>query len=280
MMILSGLSSLNREQLVQFICFTHVALVIVAIAPIATFFIGVDVLPDSILFGSVIYEDGKIMFRTTAQNALMFTTPVFFIRGFLYERLKLSFIVVALITIVIVALGGRRALQLVLLLTFLVIFIKRPVLGSAVCLRGLLLVLTFVPANIVDSIYSTFVGAFDGTQNSASIKYVQGRLLLERFSENTILGHGINAYVNEYIRHPVNKYAYELFYHALLMQVGLIGIIILVLILLVLFTGVLKAEFSLLFFFSFLIFLLVGATNPLVYLPWFWLMIFMVSNKT
>lgn len=63
--------------------------------------------------------------------------------------------------------------------------------------------------------------------SSDGIRDIQYKFLMEEFDSSPIIGNGLGSYVKEYIRSADAMYSYELQVNALLMQVGVIGVMIL-----------------------------------------------------
>jgi hypothetical protein len=63
----------------------------------------------------------------------------------------------------------------------------------------------------------------DGQTESDQIRDTQAMRLLEEWSTSPILGHGFGATIADYSRSPDRPWDFELQYHLILMQVGLLG---------------------------------------------------------
>ena len=139
--------------------------------------------------------------------------------------------------------SGRRALLLVTMLSPLIIYFfsffqpngikqitRRNLYFLALVVVAVIMILLFYldiyyGINLA-SIYTMFIEGFDfgsATNESASIRRDQFFALFNGWSESPLLGAGHGASAPGYIRDPEMPWAYELYYVALLYQVGIIG---------------------------------------------------------
>ncbi|MGY2002870.1 hypothetical protein [Blastococcus sp. SYSU DS1024] len=145
--------------------------------------------------------------------------------------------------------GGRRALALVLVLAPLIGWFlrmalqgRRPVEGTTVRGRVLLaagaavLVVGFMPglfsSGVIgaawQSVASYVTGAVfpDASAADDRLRAYQADRLLEEWSEKPFFGHGFGAVIDGFARDPVEPWRWELQYHGLLFQTGVVGMLI------------------------------------------------------
>lgn len=99
-------------------------------------------------------------------------------------------------------------------------------------------------------------------------RYVQKQEFLEEIDKAPILGNGLGYYIPDVIRSTDTKYSYELHFPALVMQLGIVGfLIIMFMIILPLFSPLLVSSFVTKVFFILMIFVwLAGAMfNPILF---------------
>ncbi len=189
-------------------------------------------------------HSGFIEFRTYGLTTVMYGFPfvisyILVRREELYGFSKLG-IYLLLVAIVIVLLGsGRRAFWLVMLLTPLIII---PVLQYSACyVKSLSLILLIFKSSVLAFVIiasiigvigidplvmvDNFVSAFQGQEESSSARYLQAAALWEAFNNSPLIGHGLGSTVDVVRSHEM-PWAFELSYLALLMQVGLLGVLI------------------------------------------------------
>lgn len=149
--------------------------------------------------------------------------------------------------------GGRRAIALVMVLAPVLLWALRwavaragapttPGRGGPLLLVGGLaglLALVFDPGllgrgvvgaalNSLSSFVTgrTFVGASAGEDQ---IRVHESEVLLRAWSEAPLFGHGLGATISGYWRDPVEPWRWELQYHGLLLQTGVVGVLLVLL---------------------------------------------------
>jgi hypothetical protein len=144
--------------------------------------------------------------------------------------------------------GGRRALALVLILAPIigwglrVILQRRPAEGATVRGRVLIAVMAglavvgFLPGlvsggvigNTWQSLASYVTGAaFPGASAADDrLRAYQADRLLEKWTEAPVFGHGFGATIDGFARDLAEPWRWELQYHALLFQTGVVGMLI------------------------------------------------------
>lgn len=146
--------------------------------------------------------------------------------------------VALVVTLLITALSGRRALWLVVALTPLTILLLAGVTGGmgslrkvarrammAYCLAAAAFVVT-APLRTSSSDEASFVRHVRTAFSSADERAIQVGYLLEGFAESPVWGSGFGGYAG-YLRSDERPWSYELTYAQLLFNVGLVGITVL-----------------------------------------------------
>ncbi len=109
----------------------------------------------------------------------------------------------------------------------------------------------------------------EGAAKSNSIKMEQIGHLLDKWKESPILGHGYGSYVEDYLRSKEAPFSYEMQLFALLMKIGILGLLIWILFFVVQFVEMVwkkKTQWMHVFAWLFLLiaFVLCVQTNPLL----------------
>lgn len=271
---------------------------------------------NSEVFGSAVLTSEKVEFRITNQNSLMFLLPylvaIYYSKGYENKREGRFILATIFIGIILVLFSGRRALELMVLLsfalTYLVIRIKnksRRVLTKRIFYNrvkaflgflGFLVALLFYFFETINdffdfsnTIYSTFISAFDSKTESGDIRVQQSVALYNGWLESPLFGHGINSYTKEIIRSNDTPWAYEQVYQALLFQAGIFGFgLFFAYVGLIMFNLYQKAgklilienKYFLGILIGFLCFVIAGASNPLVYYVWAWTFVLIGYQKS
>ena len=94
-----------------------------------------------------------------------------------------------------------------------------------ICLIGFIVVV-FLSPYIVDIIRQRFFSVDNA--NSDMIRDQQSLVLITSIKENLFVGHGLGAYINDFIRSDTNVFSYEKEYLSLLFQTGIIGFILII----------------------------------------------------
>lgn len=160
------------------------------------------------------------------------------------------------------AVGGRRAIVLTLLIIPIFAWIvKRSTREKRVAPRkiaptyviaglvattfGVILAPQIIAAPIVAITLQSTAEFFSGTSSTvaadASIRTYQAERLIDAWSESPIVGHGFGAIMNGYLRDGESPSRFELQYHSLLMQTGIIGALLILLIAAIVWTSMLRA---------------------------------------
>lgn len=137
----------------------------------------------------------------------------------------------------------------------------------AICIVISLLIVIFPKetSNIYESlVYRIFS---QETVQSDKIRDIQADTLFENISKNPIIGNGLGYYDPEFIRSDIAKYSYELEYLSFLMQFGILGFILIILMLIYSFYlmidfKITNIKFRYLLYFNFLFWMIKPIFNP------------------
>lgn len=146
--------------------------------------------------------------------------------------------------------GGRRALALVLILAPLIAWAARVVLqryrSERTSVQGRVVLLAMAGLSVVGFMPGLISGGVIGAAWQSLASYVTGaafpgasaaddRLrtyqadrLLHEWSQSPVFGHGFGATIDGFARDPVEPWRWELQYHGLLFQTGVVGALLIV----------------------------------------------------
>ena len=207
-----------------------------------------------------------ITLRVSNEAALMFLVPMYIILFFHESQKKNKFIysLIVLFGIVYSMLSGRKALMILEMFTLLIMFIKQ----LNITKKGLKNIFLFIVIlfvlnsmlnvfsnaigmnNIIDKIIETVQAGISSNASGVISRGNNIKALLDMWANSPLIGFGLNSYAIISIANSLTKWSYEVVYVALLAQTGLIGVTI---------------------FFSGVCTILCGASNPLVYYIWPWI---------
>ncbi len=193
------------------------------------------------------FSDGVVEISIPSMASLLFLVP-FLIAVLLTWPKSIEFPVsrhwlwfALVIGLVIVILSGRRALQLVVVFSPLIVlfhnFFSRRYLqkvdrllvfkflvGIFIIITGVFILLQVVYDYSLNNAFDIFVAGFDFSHDtSASARSEQFFALLNGWSENVLFGSGFGATALGSLRSDTQAWAYELSYLALLFHTGLFG---------------------------------------------------------
>ena len=237
----------------------------------------------------------NVRIRMSNEPSLMFIIPMYlylFFCGKAGEKDRYLYGAITFFGCIYMVLSGRRALELVVGMTFVIILmvtIKRS--GRNLFKTMILLLLAGVVlvfalnklagkmgiANIIETAFKSFAEIFQqGASEGVSKRIINMQALHQMFLDSPIIGHGLNAYAIRSLASNSTLWSYEVYFNALLMQTGLIGIGIL-------FTGVfsilkhLRQQGKILTderyigcMVGMIMFVFSSATNPIIVQPWVW----------
>ena len=234
-----------------------------------------------------------ITLRVSNEAALMFLVPMYIILFFHESQKKNKFIysLIVLFGIVYSMLSGRKALMILEMFTLLIMFIKQ----LNITKKGLKNIFLFIVIlfvlnsmlnvfsnaigmnNIIDKIIETVQAGISSNASGVISRGNNIKALLDMWANSPLIGFGLNSYAIISIANSLTKWSYEVVYVALLAQTGLIGVTIF-------FSGVCTILYKLIkkyryykrseylaVFFGFSSFIICGASNPLVYYIWPWI---------
>lgn len=275
----------------------------------ALFIFGMIMIPDSLLtsgfFGGVKISSDILEMRMSNQSALIFLIPyVSTLLVFHSGKLRWCLIILVLLSLSIVMISGRRALQFMTLfgffLSYIVYVLHAKKITNVVLVTIAILILFPLIAygvlqlisvmsgvdNPIDAFVNTISMAFDSSQKSTRDRSEQVIALLEFWNSSPVWGHGLNSYPS-YLRSQTDKWSYEFVYLAFFSQNGIIlGMLFLSIFFLIWrkmwFGFRLDVQQSRIF-----IALLVGSicyfiaagTNPMIQFYWFWVVFLVPLNK-
>jgi len=260
---------------------------------------------NSSIFGSVVVEDQTLEFRITNQSSLMFLWPYLFALNYSHEytskKEKYLIRVTIFLGFIVALLSGRRAFQAVIAISILLSMILLKLKKGKIqfvrksnpikwLLQILLVIVVIISSynwlgkvleldNFMNSVYNTFLSAFDFSSGSGYIRAQQVSMLIEGWVDSPLIGNGLNSYLSNNIASLTTPWSYETVYLALLYQTGIVGITI--------FFGsvyfIAKKTYNKInfektltssYFFGILVgficFVIAGSTNPMVYYIWAW----------
>lgn len=132
-------------------------------------------------------------------------------------------------------LSGRRAIQIIVLLLVIILPVLKVLLEFQfkrirfasimrlifllAFLGGLSQVLRLNPFEYYQRILSAFSSAGDG-----NLRIEMAKTMFAYFSENPILGHGIGTTIPDLVRDPLRPWSFELQYNLILVQMGIVGV--------------------------------------------------------
>ena len=295
-------SQSDVSRLFDFIIWVHIIILALNVVFIFNTVANLQIaLFDHPMWQRIYIGEDRVQFRNSTHTALMFTAPVFVSWFFLrsQKNKKFFFGFVFFLTILIVIVSGRRALQVVVPLALLLSVLGHSLGGGAVRLKYLgficvvavsaLLVLPTI-LGVEDAIANTFqnfMDAFGNASRGASVRSVQIQNFLVGIEQAPFFGQGAHSYLRDYLRSDTGGYSYELVYLAFLYQVGLVPSAVLLLMLFGYFVFMVKLAVSSTDsmserYISFIIgstcFFIAGATNPLLYSVWFWVLLVAFAN--
>jgi hypothetical protein len=189
----------------------------------------------------LVVHEGYSQFRSIALSSFVFLLPYYFCRvliSIVTSRVRLGDVMLLASILVVVALGGRRA---ILLSTVIVSILT---LGGLIAFgwfhrdfrllrRSLFLVVLGFTATTSLSLlnlgadvgfYHFFMNAFrESNEEGALERFGQMRVLWNGFAESPLFGHGPGAVADAWVRSELKPWQYELQYSLYLYQFGLIG---------------------------------------------------------
>lgn len=237
-------------------------------------------------------SSGRFYFQNTV--LLLLSSFIFTIES---KRMSILYyyLYLFLYAISMLAIGSRGiaiGCSILLLLSFsarnIRLLSSKKILTLFISVSFLSVLIIFISPLVSDFVYSSrfFDSNVSSLSDSDITRFEQFNFLFHEFEQQPILGHGLGYYVSGYIRSESNPYAYELFFVALLMKIGILGSLLFIVSLLILFIPILygKNKFTFLTKTSYIIIMtsivFMVSTNPvlitpvgflLLFSPWFYL---------
>lgn len=240
---------------------------------------------------------GGLALRISNEHNLIFLLPFFTVLLFTERRRKDRVIdlVILMIGVVYGLLSGRKALEILVFATISVMILymavkkgkMRPLIISCVSAFAVVLITKQIAPyigieNIIESAINTIQNGIT-TQNAGMVKRSRSIYSLIRlWFSSPIIGNGLNSY-GDFSSAGTEKWSYEVYYVALLAQTGIIGIGFFASAVFYIIWNLLKKyknsekPLYLAAFFGMVCFLAAGATNPMVYIPWPWILSLSIS---
>lgn len=297
----------NIEEKLQKLISALVIITSVIVTYDAIFILGaLGILPKLIFWEKdsvVIINNGFIACRLSNYNALMFLLPMMFALINVYwnkqRKLKKFLYYNVLLGTLIVIFSGRRALQIVIILSIALNsfqalknrYTQKNVLqimsvgilgGTAALLLVNKLEMKLSVDSLLLAVIKTMVMAFQSLSDTGSVRALQIIALLNKWSLRPFLGWGLAAYAEDCIRSTSTPWSYEFSYLAYLMQLGIIGVGVYALIFAGIFyrfqkLGQTYRELSAIKH-AMVMFFIAGASNPMIVAAWFWMPILAACN--
>ncbi|MBQ8033087.1 MAG: hypothetical protein IJ266_03945 [Elusimicrobiaceae bacterium] len=246
-----------------------------------------------------ISETGLFL-RISNEPALMFLLPYMIVSLAHIKSHPLSVKICLFVGVAVgcidTLLSGRKSLELVVGLSSAVFLIQslrrfsiktfvKNVLWWSITSVAFILGVKFISQkfailNIFFSAYQTMSLGLSSAHTGMMSRTENIHYLINGWLENPItffIGHGLNSYAPESIASWTSKWSYEVFYHALLYQAGLIGLGLLLGAYYLLIRPAAKVYFAkydttaLACIISSLCFMFTSATNPMIASMWFWI---------
>jgi hypothetical protein len=178
-------------------------------------------------------------------NSLPFLVPFVLALAATRRQGRLWPCIAAIATLPIVILSGRRALQLVTILSPVLIYgftfietktarklsrrrMKLVLAATLLLVPFLISIFAHVSEISLSGLKERFAAGFDfsdSTNDSGSARAEQYRALTASIADRPLLGYGLGASNHESVRSTEMPWAYELYYVALLYQVGVVGFV-------------------------------------------------------
>jgi len=243
-------------------------------------------------YGSLVYNGSKLEMRVVNQSALILLGPLTFYYFVLKEKYLWQAIILLLFALVALV-SGRRALQVSAII--LILFEFFPLLRNCSSVRKIvyvvlffLLIGAFADLSIINdlfySAYSTFSSGFEFDTTANIKRAISIQEMYSLFNQSPLFGVGVAGHDLNYIRNENYKWSYEVVYHALMAQIGLVGVLFFFSVVLILVLGIRNNVaknydkfFATKLSLFFLTFFILGSTNPLIYYLWLWVFMFVLQ---
>ena len=248
---------------------------------------------------SAVIKSNELSLRMSNEPALIFILP--YMITMLYSAKKLSKPKRYCLYVGVIAgcsyavISGRKTLEILMAGAFFILAIRIMRKCSAkIFLKSIAAVLvggiflyyamnyigkTLNITNVFQQAINTMI--YGLSSNAVGVKQRSGNIgaLLDGWLDGfhtVIIGHGLNSYVSKSLANKTTMWSYEVYYHALLYQCGLIGVCIIIITLWSfikpLWRRVVNNHDNKCFSYTVAIisFAVAGGTNPMLYYVWFW----------
>lgn len=248
---------------------------------------------------SAVIKSNELSLRMSNEPTLIFILPYMITMLYKAKELKKSkrfclyLGVIAGCSYAIIS--GRKSLEILIAGAFLILAARTMRKCSAqtavksifaVVIGGIVLygVMGYISEKLgINNIFQTAINTilYGLSSNAVGVNKRNGNMeaLLNGWIDNlhtVFIGHGLNSYVETSLANKTTMWSYEVYYHALLYQCGIIGLVILVFALWSFVKPLWKRAalehdnicFS--YIVAILVFVVAGGTNPMLYYAWFW----------
>jgi hypothetical protein len=206
----------------------------------------------SVLFGNIATGEYSNLpkYSISSLSTLVYTAPfciALFFYLFVYKMMKenkkivMHLFFILPIILIVTFLSGRKAIFIEIISAPFLMTISLLLINFSVGLKNILrllcitmgilllilLMLVFLKNNIISNILTYISSGFDfhnSINMDSYVRYLQFHSLITAWYQHPLLGAGFGNHT-DFVRDPQQPWAYELFYVALLYQVGIIGIL-------------------------------------------------------
>ena len=247
---------------------------------------------DFVKIGSDIFTT-ELSYRISNEAAFMFLLPISAVMFFKskIKQEKVLYGIIVILGIFYSIMSGRKMLEVVFFSTIIIFvflemgkadinsLIRNMITGIIVIViifygtKHLSIVLGY--DSIVNKAWSTIVNGLNSSSVGGEIRISCAKALLNLWLCSPLIGNGLNSYASV-LANRVNYWSYEVVYNALLAQIGIIGMCLIFYPTYRMIRNVYKNYKNTLdyrylaVFVGFISFLFCGASNPLVYFIWPW----------
>uniref|UniRef100_UPI0011AFD2F6 O-antigen ligase family protein n=1 Tax=Vibrio jasicida TaxID=766224 RepID=UPI0011AFD2F6 len=270
---------------------------------------GLIKIPDFILsagfFGGVKISSDVLEMRMSNQSALIFLIPYAMVLiSFYTGRERKKILLLVFLSLLIVVLSGRRALQIITifgaLLAYLVYLLSSKdfnrVIVNTFFIACAIIATFFVIFHVISivsgiedpikALFNTLLLAFDSSQKSTTVRSEQVVALINFWNESPLFGHGLNSHPS-YLRSDTDKWSYEFVYLAFFSQNGVfLGMVFLSVFLILwrrMWIGFRLQRENSKYFAALLVgsicYFIAAGTNPMIQFYWFWVIFLVPLNN-
>lgn len=222
----------NQNKVFNFLFIISLLVNITIIGITFLYFMGVDIDRPYFPGSSFVVRENSVGYSIATFQSLSFFL-VFNIIYFINKKDLMSMIPCVLGLINVFTSDRRAIILFPTLVSLLYVFffykgkdIKRFLIYFLIIVLSLIVVLAILSNLLGIDLAERFSKAFElitYDDDSDDVRVKQFKALMDKFLESPLLGNGLGAYAESYIRDPEIPYAYELTYIASLMKYGLFG---------------------------------------------------------